>query len=60
MQSKDLYIKQKLAEKGKFDYSEEEFNKLKKEFIDNLFIYKDKEEAFEEAYKKVFGGRNNA
>ena len=54
MQSKDLYLKQQLAEKDKFDYSEEEFNKLKKEFIENLFIYKDKEEAFEKAFESIW------
>lgn len=56
MQNKDLYLKQKLAEKGKFDYSQEQFKALKKQHIENLFIYKDKEKAFEEAFKTIFGG----
>lgn len=56
MQSKDLYLMQKLGEKDKFDYTQEQFKALKKEYIENLFIYKDKEKAFEEAFKTVFGG----
>ena len=56
MESKDLYLKQKLAEKGKFNYTQEQFEALKKQHIENLFIYKDKEKAFEEAYKTTFGG----
>ncbi len=52
--NKDFYLKKKLAEKGKFDYTEKEFFLLKMEFIDNLFIYKNKEKAFEYAFEKVF------
>lgn len=57
MKSKDLYLKKKLAEKGKFDYTEKELFLLKMEFIDNLFIYKNKEKAFEYAFEKVFKKR---
>ncbi|SNZ08250.1 hypothetical protein SAMN06265182_1234 [Persephonella hydrogeniphila] len=57
MESKDKYLKNRLAELGKFDYTEEQFYKLKSLFIDNVSLLKmPKEKAFENAYKTVFGG----
>lgn len=50
MQSKDQYLKSMLAEKGKFDYTNQQFYKLKCLFIDNVSLLKmPKEEAFENA-----------
>ena len=56
MQSKDLCLKNYLAEKGKFDYTEDDFKAFKKAFLDSLWILKDKEKALKDAYKIVFGG----
>ena len=57
VQSKNRYLKEKLAEKGKFDYTEQQFRKLKELYIDNRLICRmEKEKAFEEAFKTVFGG----
>ena len=50
MDSKTRFIENKLLEKGIYNYTEQDVNFLKKETIDNIFIYKDKEEAFEEAF----------
>lgn len=61
MESKDIYLKKKLAEKGIYDYPEDNFKALKKIFIDNIVYCKlDKERAFEDAFKIVFGGKNES
>ena len=58
VQSKDRYLKEKLAEKGKFDYTLQQFRRLKGLYIDNRVVFRmEKEKAFEEAFKTVFGGK---
>jgi len=55
MESKDKYLLRKLGEKGKLDYTQEQFKRLKELFIDNIIHFKmDREQVFEDAYKTVF------
>ena len=49
--SKEAFIKQQLALRGVFDYTEEDIQMLKKEMIDAIVIAgKDKYSAFEDAF----------
>ena len=50
MESKTEFIKQMLAEKGIFDYTEEDLKILKKEMLDAIFQGKDRFSAFEDAF----------
>ncbi|EDP73570.1 hypothetical protein [Hydrogenivirga sp. 128-5-R1-1] len=51
MESKTNFIKQQLAEKGIYDYTEEDIKFLKIEMIDAMhYGKKDKYEAFEDAF----------
>lgn len=58
--SKDKWLKQQLSLKGIYDYTEEDFNRLKSLFIDNITSLKmDKYLAFDKAFKIVFGRKGN-
>lgn len=50
MESKTDFIKQQLAEKGIYHYTEEDLKVLKKEMIDAMHYGRDKYQAFEDAF----------
>ena len=53
--SKDKWLKQQLALKGIYDYTQQEFDRLKALFIDNITSLKmDKYLAFDRAFEAVF------
>ncbi len=54
--SKDKWLKQQLSLKGIYDYSQQDFDRLKALFIDNITHFKmDKYTAFDRAFEAVFG-----
>ena len=58
--SKDKWLKQQLSLKGIYNYTEEDFNRLKSLFIDNITHFKiDKHTAFDRAFSIVFGRKGN-
>ncbi|WP_297456033.1 hypothetical protein [Persephonella sp.] len=58
--NKDKWIKQQLALKGIYNYSQQDFDRLKSLFIDNITSLKmDKYTAFDRAFQAVFGRKGN-
>ena len=53
--SKNKWLKQQLALKGIYNYSQQDFDRLKALFIDNITHFKmDKYTAFDRAFEAVF------
>jgi len=50
MESKTEFIKQQLALRGVFDYTEEDIQMLKKEMLEAIHYGRDKYQAFEDAF----------
>ena len=58
--SKSDFIKQQLALRGIFNYTDQDFSRLKSMFIDNVTLLKmDKYTAFDRAFEVVFGRKRN-
>ncbi|WP_457628374.1 hypothetical protein [Persephonella sp.] len=56
-ESKTTFIKQQLALKGIYDYTEKQLEQLKSLFIDNITHFKmDRYTAFDRAFEAVFRG----
>ena len=54
--NKDKFFKEQLALKGIYDYSQQDFDRIKALFIDNITHFKmDKYTAFDRAFEVVFG-----
>lgn len=60
LESKTQFIKEQLALKGIYDYTEQQFKQLKAIFTDILSRYKiDKYTAFDRAFEVVFERKRN-
>lgn len=59
--SKDKFLKEQLALKGIYDYTQQEFDRLKALFIDNITHFKmDRYTAFDKAFEVVFKKRGSS